>query len=143
MSVRGVEQLAQNREPSKKTPATRRTGFTQQDFLKLLVAQLTKQDPLDPMKGNEFIQQITSIRNLEAITTLTNSLKSARKFEELAAASSLIGKNVRGFTISNLPVEGKVEKVRIEKENVYLIVSGRKMSLEGLSEIISGEKNNL
>ena len=40
-------------------------GLGSQDFLKLLVAQLTNQDPLDPTSNQELFQQIASIREIE------------------------------------------------------------------------------
>lgn len=39
--------------------------LTSQDFLKLLVTQLTYQDPLDPMGNEELLRQISSIREIE------------------------------------------------------------------------------
>lgn len=67
-----------------------------EDFLALLISQLTNQDPLDPMGSDELLTQISSIRDIELSTTLTDSLRSLTGQERFGAASSLIGQYVTG-----------------------------------------------
>lgn len=64
------------------------------DFLKLLIMQLRYQDPMEPVDNSEMLQQISSIRDIELSTTLTESLQRLTGQQRFASASSLIGQYV-------------------------------------------------
>ncbi len=55
--------------PAKKGNAFDELGSS--DFLKLMLTQLTNQDPLEPTGNEELLRQISSIREIELSTTLT------------------------------------------------------------------------
>jgi flagellar basal-body rod modification protein FlgD len=62
-------------------------------FLKLLIAELSNQDPMDPMKDREFIAQMAQFSSLEQMTNM------AKAFENLSGntkydAVSYVGKYV-------------------------------------------------
>src|ERR1044071_9476203 len=59
----------------------------QKDFLKLLVAQLTTQDPLNPQKDTEFIGQMAQFSALENSKSLQTEMQTMR-------ASQLLGQTV-------------------------------------------------
>jgi flagellar basal-body rod modification protein FlgD len=68
-----------------------------QMFLTLLTTQLKNQDPLDPMKSNEFTTQLTQMSSLEqTIQTNKNleALLSANVFQAANTAVGLIGKQI-------------------------------------------------
>lgn len=64
------------------------------DFLKLLLTQLTNQDPLEPTGNEELLRQISSIREIELSTTLTDSLRNLTGQQHSTSASSMIGQFV-------------------------------------------------
>ncbi len=45
------------------------------DFLKLLVAQLEAQNPLDPQKAEDFSAQLAQFSSLEQLTNVNDNLK--------------------------------------------------------------------
>ncbi len=62
-------------------------------FLKLLVAELSNQDPLNPMEDREFISQMATFSSLEQMQNMNNTLTSmsdANKFN----AVQYIGKAI-------------------------------------------------
>ncbi|MFB4162670.1 flagellar hook assembly protein FlgD [Alteribacillus sp. JSM 102045] len=67
------------------------------DFLKILMAQLQNQDPLNPMEDKEFVAQMAQFSSLEQMTNMTSAIDKFVKAHEsgsLVQHSELIGKNV-------------------------------------------------
>jgi flagellar basal-body rod modification protein FlgD len=59
----------------------------QEDFLKLLVTQMSQQDPMNPQKDTEFIAQMAQFSSLEQSKTMMQDMASLR-------ASALLGTTV-------------------------------------------------
>ena len=55
------------------------------DFLKILITQLTNQDPLEPLEDTEFIAQMAQFTSLEQMTNMAQSLESLTNFSMLNA----------------------------------------------------------
>ncbi len=75
------------------------TGLGRDDFLKMLVAQLENQDPLNPQDGTEFTAQLAQFSSLEQLITIRENLdqvvQSQRELTSAIhslASSSLIGR---------------------------------------------------
>ncbi len=45
-----------------------------QDFMRLMIEQLKNQDPMDPMKSQEFTSQLAQINSLEQLISLNQNL---------------------------------------------------------------------
>ncbi|MBB6449294.1 flagellar basal-body rod modification protein FlgD [Geomicrobium halophilum] len=68
------------------------------DFLKILIAQLQNQDPLDPMDDREFIAQMAQFSSLEQMTNINNAMERFLSTQErlsLVQFSELIGTPVK------------------------------------------------
>lgn len=65
-------------------------------FLKLLIAQLSNQDPLNPMEDREFIAQMAQFSTLEQMTNMSKTLEKMVDSDKYSAVS-YVGKTV-GFT---------------------------------------------
>mgnify|MGYP001179507268 CR=1 FL=1 len=67
------------------------------DFLKILIAQLANQDPLNPMEDREFVTQMAQFSTLEQMMQMTNAIESFARVHESTALvqhSELIGKEI-------------------------------------------------
>ncbi len=74
-----------------------------EDFLKLLVAQMTQQDPTNPMKDTEFVSQLATYSGLEQQMNINKNLEkliAVNQSANISAATSCIGKLV-GYVDSN------------------------------------------
>lgn len=66
-------------------------------FLTLLTTQLQNQNPLDPMKNEEFVAQLAQFSQLEATYGMSESLDqmaSAQRSEQLMQGAVIVGKEV-------------------------------------------------
>jgi flagellar basal-body rod modification protein FlgD len=94
------------------------------DFLKMLVAQLQHQDPMNPMNDMEFIGQIASFSSLEQINNLAAANERMAEAMGSNTAIGLIGRTV-SWTDENDEVRtGVVEKVTTAGGKPLLTVSG-------------------
>ena len=72
-------------------------GMGQKDFLTLFTTQLKCQDPLDPVKNEAFVAQLAQFSQLEATTTMSETLKAyvdSMSGERMMSSTSMIGKTV-------------------------------------------------
>ncbi len=83
-------------------------------FLQLMIAELTNQDPLNPMDNTQLVQQIGEIRNISATTQLSEALLNVQAGQSLTTASSLIGKRITALTDDQQNISGKVDKVTVD-----------------------------
>ncbi|MCG7977052.1 MAG: flagellar hook capping protein [gamma proteobacterium symbiont of Clathrolucina costata] len=71
-----------------------RAGLGQEDFLKILLTQLTYQDPMKPLDNQEFIAQFAQFANLDQ-TRQSNENLDALLFMQMADQGvGLLGKSV-------------------------------------------------
>ncbi len=69
------------------TPIVKKNGqLDQNSFLKILVAQMSNQDPTKPKDPSETISQLAQFTSLEQLTNLNTNLS-------FSGATSIIGKN--------------------------------------------------
>ncbi len=114
----------QNRMPTK--------ALGQQDFLKLLVTQLSSQDPLNPQKDTEFIAQMAQFSSLEQTKGIQASLSAMRSQQDFTSASALIGKEVTLQVDRATVVRGVVSGVALEAGVPKLIVNNQPFDMSSV-----------
>jgi flagellar basal-body rod modification protein FlgD len=69
----------------------------QEDFMKLMMAQMKNQDPTKPMENGDFISQMaqfSSVKGLKDIKDSFNTLANALQSSQALQASSMVGRKV-------------------------------------------------
>ena len=96
-----------------------------EDFLKLLVAQLTHQDPTSPMQDTEFISQLATYSGLEQQMTMNENLEKLIGSTNTNTATSAVGliNKVVGYIDEEGELQtGLVSFIDIQGGEVYLIL---------------------
>lgn len=70
------------------------SSLGQDAFLKLLVAQLKYQDPMNPADNTEFISQTAQFSMLEQLTQMSKQSDLVLASQQTQSASSLVGKSI-------------------------------------------------
>ncbi len=83
------------------------------DFLKLMIAELQNQDPLNPMDNDQLINQIGQIRSIAASDKLSSTLDTVLLGQNISSATNLIGAEVDGISDDQQKVTGKVVRVSV------------------------------
>jgi flagellar basal-body rod modification protein FlgD len=94
-------------------------------FLKLFVAQLQHQDPMNPMQDQDFMGQMASFSTLEQVTNLASANASMATNLSLSQSVGLIGRTVSWTDAAKVAHSGVVEKVNQSADGKpVLTVSG-------------------
>ncbi len=116
-------------------------------FLKLMIAELQNQDPLNPMENSEMLQQLSQMRSIGATDKLTTTLDAVLVGQNLTTASSLIGKEVSALTDEGSNVQGVVERVTVVPDedagtsSIRIHIGDASISLPNVREIIPGDNS--
>lgn len=107
------------------------------DFLKLLITQLSNQDPTSPMEDTQFIAQMAQFSSLEQMTNMSASFERMASFINSSEAASTLGKTVElnvGDTIARGVVEGATRG-----SNPQVLVNGMYYDMEQIRAIYASE----
>jgi flagellar basal-body rod modification protein FlgD len=97
--------------------------LTSADFMKLMITQLSNQDPLNPTDSNQMLGQISQISTLQSNTQMTQSLSSLTLQQSIGAGGNLVGKTVTGVDSDGNNVTGVVNGIKVINNQVYLAVT--------------------
>lgn len=104
-------------------------------FLKLLIAELQHQDPLNPMQNSEMVQQLNQIYQLQANMKLVDAFGALGMAQNVASAMSLLGKTVQGLAESGQTITGQVERVSFAEGAARLHIGSQIIRLENVTEV--------
>ncbi len=104
----------------------------QETFLKLLVAEMSNQDPMEPTKNSEFVSQLAQFSSMQYAMD-------SSKYAESNYATNLVGKQVTAIKMEgteSVTKTGIVEKVHKGPDNSYLVtVDGEDFMLKNISSV--------
>lgn len=130
------KEIKDKNKQEEKTQAGSKLGYDQ--FLTLLCAEMQYQDPLEPTSNTEYVAQLATFSQLEAVLGL-------QKTEQNNMANNLVGKYVIINTTDSTTgkqsyVDGKVDYIMYNADgSVSLSVNNQLYSLEDLDSVADAE----
>jgi len=109
---------------------TAASKLDQDTFLKLMVAQLRNQDPLNPTDSAEFLAQTAQFTSLEKLEVVADQSAQALAAQMAFGASSLVGRTVTYTDSEGAEVAGTVSSVRFGPSGPLLGVGDAEVALE-------------
>ncbi len=97
---------------SSATAASSSANLTMQDFLKVLLTQLTYQDPLKPMDNQQFMAQIAQFTTLQQTQELNANIQTLLGNQSALQSVGLLGRTVDVSTQMG-PVTGRVTAISL------------------------------
>ncbi len=105
------------------------------DFLKILITQLSYQDPSAPMQDKEFIAQMAQFSTLEQMTGMAKDFNKLTSMISGSEASSSLGKNVE-ITEGERVSQGVVQAVT-RGDNPQVLVNGTFYNWDLVSKVFA------
>jgi flagellar basal-body rod modification protein FlgD len=114
------------------------SDLTSADFIKVMLSELSNQDPLDPQDSGKLLEQLSSLRNIESQLKLQEKLEDLVLQDQVASAASLIGKLVAGLDETNEEIEGLVTSVRVVDGQAFLeLDNGKNLPIDRVTDIFA------
>jgi len=127
----------QNADSVSGTANTSSKTMDKEAFLKLLVAQMSNQDPLEPMDNKDMVLQLAQFSSIEGTNNLNNNFTSFMNTNNLTVASSMIGKTVvYSDATTGYDVMGNVSKVNVNGSKIGLVVDGKEIEMYQISSVL-------
>jgi flagellar basal-body rod modification protein FlgD len=102
----------------------------QETFLKLMVAQLRNQDPMNPTDSSEFLAQTAQFTSLEKLEVVADQSAQAFAAQMAFGASSLVGRTVTYTDAEGVEKTGTVSSVRFGPSGPMLGVDDAEVALD-------------
>jgi len=93
-------------------------------FLKLLMAQMTHQDPLQPTDSAQMLTQLAQFANVEGLTKLNKQTTGIALGQDFAGAVAMIGKTVTWLDDQGAIHSGSVDAVKPSPSGALLVIDG-------------------
>ena len=114
-----------------------------EDFLQLLTAQISNQDPMEPMKDTEFIAQMANMASLEQMQQFTKGFGDFAATQREVAAQAYLGRQVTIENDSGTTVTGVAEAVeRDEDDSLLVTVNGKRFPLADIVKVELAETDS-
>lgn len=116
------------------------SGYDKDAFMKILVAQMKYQDPLEPTSNTEYISQYATFTQVEQLSNMANSMS-------LSRASELVGKTVvisqrSSDTGQVSEVMGTVDYVTYSGNKAYLNINGTNYNIDDVTQVFDSDYTN-
>lgn len=115
-----------------------KTGFNSlsaDHFMKMLIAQLKNQDPLEPVGNEEILNQLSMMRSLQSNIELGDAMKSITSNQQLSTAAGFIGREVTGTNEAGNPVSGTAVRAFLRDGKAFVAVGEDELPLSNVISV--------
>jgi flagellar basal-body rod modification protein FlgD len=118
-----------------KTEGKRDTGYNKDMFLQLLVAEMQYQDPLEPSDNSQYVAQLASFTQIEAMQSVQDNM-------ETIQSNSIVGKIV-ALNVNGQEVSGKVDFVqKDDSKGTMLSIGGELYEMSKMISVVDTDYYN-
>jgi flagellar basal-body rod modification protein FlgD len=103
--------------------------------MSLLLAQMTNQNPLEPMNDTEMVNQMVSMNSLTELQKISKAITSLTQTNQFVSASALMDKTVTYLNDDNEPISGVVKGVFLDDTEVFLKVDDTAVALSSIVKV--------
>jgi flagellar basal-body rod modification protein FlgD len=118
---------------------TPNSTLTQNDFLKLLVAQMSAQDPLNPQSNTDFAAQMAQFSALQTSQSTQGEISLLQAGQQVQQANGLIGRSVTLQLPDGTTPSGVVTGVQMSSGVPMIVVNGTAYSLGNVLSISAAQ----
>lgn len=93
--------------------ATKTAGLSIDDFLRILMTELTYQDPLKPVENKDFLAQMAQFASLDTTRQLNDNIQSLLSLQSLNQSVGLLGKTVDATKSDGSTISGQVTAIQM------------------------------
>lgn len=121
---------ANNNVSTSKTEGKKDNGYNQEMFLKLLVAEMQYQDPMEPTDNSQYVAQLASFTQIQAIQSVQSDMANLE-------ANSMVGKFV-ALTEDGKEIHGRVDYVRTDDDGkIWASVNNKEYEIDKITSVVN------
>lgn len=95
---------------------------TTDEFMGILMAQLTNQNPLEPMDDTAMVSQMVQMNTLTELQKISAAMTAMSQSNQFVSATNLMDKTVTYLNADQEPVTGVVSGVTMGESKIFLTV---------------------
>jgi len=124
-----------NTDKTSSSGTTAGNALDSEQFMQILLTQLTHQNPLEPMDNAEMMTQFSQLNSLQELRGIHSSMETMTTVNTTTYLTSLIGKTVKASRADGKIIEGVVEGVETEADNPQVLIGNDRVDLVNVLEI--------
>jgi flagellar basal-body rod modification protein FlgD len=121
VSTQPIDPTSQSTTATASNPSA---ALDDNDFLRLMVAQLQDQDPLDPTDTSSYLSELAQFTSLEQETNTATNTQALESSNQTTEALSLLGQTVTYTDSSGDSLSGTVTSVDLSGSTPTLTIGG-------------------
>lgn len=131
-----VDAIGSTAGSSSEVPSAAQLG--QEDFMRILLAQLQFQDPLKPMDNQQFVAQMAQFSALEINRQQSEKVDQLLSMQSVDQSVGIIGRNIEMQTGQGSSLAGKVTAVsfRTGEPRLTIDINGSSITDVRLSDVV-------